>query len=459
MKKQVLVLLAAACIIVAGVPAPAGAASVEDQIATLQEQMNEMQKRMQDLQGQLHQARQEAAGAQERAEAAAQAAEQQVAEVSSKFKIIEDLERKFGHLKIGGYVRSRWWDGQDEQTSFDVTEIALNLRYDVSENISGEFHFWWHPSQNQGDQGTFRRYRGWAGPTIFFESAFAEFRNLNIGPVQGKLLVGKARNWAFGITPAGGPRGRVTSDYGLFYRSISQSRITGIQYLTTWNKLTANFAVFNGWSIAGWGTTRNAADWTSDYRDTKSVRLLRTGQMNLDDDNNKAFSTRVGYQLLDTLNVGASFFRQKLSDGDLTAFNDAMGRNLLGTPSTDDEHMMYGVDLTYKRGPFVLKAEYVQGEVSDVNARWWYALAGYSLPRYKLDFYLRYASTDYDQHRVSDIRGSGAWDKCQITPLIVYSIHKRAQLYFEYYINRENAPRGAHHVDDNYGFVELILFY
>ena len=64
-----------------------------------------------------------------------------------------------------------------QQSSFDVTEIALQLRYDVSENISGEFHLWYHPS---GNDNPANEYSNWAGPTTFFESAFAEFRNLNI---------------------------------------------------------------------------------------------------------------------------------------------------------------------------------------------------------------------------------------------------------------------------------------
>ncbi len=441
-------------------PATAFSASVETQIADLQKQMQQMQKKMQTLQKQLKKAQSDATSAQQRAEAAAQEAEEKVAEVSGKFKILDDLQRKFGHIKVGGYVRSRWWEGQDQHNSFDVTEIAFNLRYDVSENISGEFHIWWHPSRNAADAGTFRRYRGWAGPNPFIESAFAEFRNLNIGPIKGKLLVGKARNWAFGITPAGGSRGRVTSDYGLFYRSTSQSRITGIQYLTTWKKLTANFALFNGWSLAGWGTTRNGGDVRSNnWKDAKASRLLRTGQLNLDDDNNKAFSMRLGYQCMDSLNMGVSFFRQKLGAPDLAVFNNIMGNDIMRTMSTDDEHMMYGLDLTFNKGPFVVKAEYIQAEISNMNARMWYVMGGYKLPKFKMDFYLRYAQTDYDQHRVRDMSGSGAWDKRQITPLIIYHLHRRAKLYFEYYINMENAPSGAHHVDDNYGFVELILFY
>ncbi len=461
MKKAALIITAVVFAFGLCLPAAVSAAAdVQNQIEMLQKQMSDMQGKMQDLQKQLEKAQQEAGMAQQRAEKAAQEAEEKVAEVAGKASIIENLQKKFGHLKFGGYVRSRWWDGQDQQTSFDVTEIAFNLRYDVSENISGEFHLWWHPSRNAGDQGTFRRYRGWAGPTVFFESAFAEFRNINLGPINGKLLVGKARNWAFGITPAGGPRGRVTSDYGLFYRSLSQSRITGIQYLTTWNKFSANFAVFNGWSLAGWGSTRNAGDVrTNDWNDAKAVRLLRTGQMNLDDNNNKAFSARLGYDPIKSLKLGLSFFTQELSTNDLAVFNNIMGRDLLGTITTDDDHVLYGADLTFEKWDFVLKAEYIQGEVADMDARWWYLIAGYKVPMLKCDFYLRYAQADYDQHRVASMSGSGAWDKRQLTPLIIYHLHPRAKLYFEYYFNFEENPRGTHHVDDNYGFIELILFY
>ena len=469
MKRQVYVGVAVLFLLGLCLPGAAFSSSVEEQISVLKKQMEQMQQKLGTLQAELEKAQGDATSAQQRAEQAAQQAEQKVTEVSGRLKTIDDLVRKFGHLKFNGYVRSRWWDGQDEQTSFDVTELALNVRYDVSENISGEFHLWWHPSQNAGDQGTFRRYRGWAGPTVFFESAFAEFRNLNIGPIQGKLIAGKARNWAFGITPTG--RDRVTSDYGLFHRSMSQSRITGVQYLTTYSisetqKIKANFAVFNGWSIAGWGTTRNAGDVrTNNWKDGKATRLLRTGQLNIDDDNNKAYSMRFAYQPMKELEVGASFFRQKLSDNDLAAFNAVMGRNpglignLLGNRSDDDEDMRWGFDVEYKKAGFHFQGQYFWGEISDVKCNWWYAMAGYTVRKFKTSFYLRYVQANYDQHRIADLTGSGAWDKEQITPLIIYHLHPRAKLFFEYYFNYENAPKGAHHVDDNYGFVELILFY
>jgi len=452
-------------------PTIAQSTSVEDQISVLRKQMDSMQKQVKDLEAELEKAKQDASSAQQQVEKASKQMEEKVAEVSGKTQVIDELAKRFGHIKLGGYVRSRFWDGQQAPTSFDVTEIAMNVRYDVSENISGEFHLWWHPSGNTADGDETSNYRNWAGPTVFFESAFAEFRNLNIGPVKGKLLVGKSRNWAFGITPAGGPKGRVTSDYSLVESSLNQSRITGLQYLTTYDinetqKLTANFALFNGWGLAGSGTTRNSGQVrTRDYRDAKAVRVLRNGQNNLDDNNNKAFSTRFGFIPLQGLDVGFSFYRERLSSNDLAVFNDMMGRspgtfgNPLGSRSKDTDHRVYGFDLTYERGPFVLKSMYFEGEVSDVDAQWWSVMAGYKLKGLKTDIYLRYSQANYDQHRYADMRASGAWDKSQITPLLIYYLHPRAQLYFEYYFNMENAPKGAHHIDDNYGFIELILHY
>ena len=133
----------------------------------------------------------------------------------------------------------------------------------------------------------YANYSNWAGDTTFIEAAFAEFRNLNIGPVEGKLIVGKTRNMAFGITPAGSYDGRVTSDYSLFQESNNISRITGLQYLTKWQNWKWNFAAFNGYAIAG-DTGRFGAK-------PAGIRMLRIGQMDLDDNDNKAYSTRLAY--------------------------------------------------------------------------------------------------------------------------------------------------------------------
>ncbi len=439
-------------------PVSAFASNVDDQILQMKKQIEEMQQRVEELQTQLEKTSKDAVTAQERAEAAAQDVEKRVSEVSDRFQVLDSLAKKFSHIGLSGYVRSRFWEGERQHSSFDVTEIALNFRYDVTENISGQFNIWFHPSGNAPNAEPYGRYRNWAGPTTFFESAFAEFRNLNIGPIKGKLIVGKTRNWAFGITPAGPIR--ITSDYGLFNRSLNISRITGIQYLTNWNKFSANFAVFNGWALSGGTTTRNAGDWDMNWRKSKGVRLLGVGQQNLDDNSNKAFSARFGYQFMDSLNIGSTIFYQRLSSNNLRVFNDIMGRNILGTTSTDKDHLLYGADLTFEEGPFVFKAEFMRGEVSDVTANWWYVLGGYKIPAFKTDLFVRYSQANYDQHRVANMRGSGAWDKEQITPLLIYHIHPKVKLFFEYYFNFENRPSGiSSKVKDDYGFIELIVFY
>ena len=62
-------------------------------------------------------------------------------------------------------------------------------------------------------------------------------------------------------------------------RATRQSRITGIQYLTKWNRFKANFAVFNGWSLSS--AQRFGAR-------PAGIRYLRQNQMNIDDNSNKA---------------------------------------------------------------------------------------------------------------------------------------------------------------------------
>jgi len=429
--------------------ANAGPSALEDQIKVMREQMELMQKRMQELE-------QELQTTQQQSQQTSQEVQKQMSEVAGRFKVLDDLTKKFGHIKINGYVRSRWWQSEGEQNSFDVTEIALQLRYDVSENISGEFHLWWHPSGN--DPST--EYNNWAGPTTFFESAFAEFRNLNIGPIQGKLIAGKTRNQAFGIVPAGNYAGRVTSDYSLFHQSVNISRITGIQYLTSYKNFKWNFAVFNGWGYS------NANRFGS--RDAGIVKL-GVGQDNTDNNSSKAFTSRMAYtfarnNLFDKLEVGASFLWQDLSNTDLRNINDIMGT----VKNRDRQDMKYGLDLALEKGPYMFKAEYIYGNTADVRAHYFYVMPGFLLSKIKptipLDFFLRYSGAIYDENRVAAIttRGfqtSGAWDKTELTPLIVYHIHPRAKLYFEYYLTQVNNPQGTQNPNCDYAFIELILFY
>ena len=230
--------------------------------------------------------------------------------------MVDELAKKFSWLKFGGYVRSRYWWGDQQQSSFDVTEIAFNVRYDITENISGEFYLWFHPSGNAPDGLGYSNYKNWTGPTTFFESAYAEFRNLNIGPVNGTLQVGKFRKFSLGIACTGVDR--VYSDYGLFHESMTQSWITGLQYFTKYGKFKANVAVFNGWALSS--TARFGAR-------PAGIRYLRTSQENLDDNYDKAVSMRLAYLPINGLEVGFSGYRQELSDADLAAFNQIMGRD------------------------------------------------------------------------------------------------------------------------------------
>jgi outer membrane murein-binding lipoprotein Lpp len=443
------------------IPYYASAASVESQISVLKKQMDELQQKLDEMESQLKKTKEDAAVAQQQSANTQQQVETKMAEVSSRYKVIDDLAKKFGRLKLGGYVRSRLQDGQQQASTFDVTELAFNLRYDITKNISGEFHVWWHPSGNAPDGVGFSDYKNWAGPITFIESAFAEFRHefclLNDfgGPVKGTLQVGKFRNFAYGISPTGPDR--VYSDYGLFHESNSQSRITGIQYMTKWNRFKANVAVFNGWSLSS--SQRFGAR-------PAGIRYLRQNQMNIDDNSNKASSLRLAYAPIEGLETGITGYYQRLSNSDLAAFNAIMGRNrgtagnAAGNPTDKNREWRTGFDLEYKRGPFHFQSQYFWGEVADVKANWWYAMAGYKLKQFNTDFYVKYEKAQYDQQRYPDINASGAWDRSSFSPLIVYTIHPQVKLFFEYYFEYLAVPSGYNgDTDNNYGFVELILFY
>lgn len=448
------------CLAAAG-SADAGQSAVEQQLQIMREQMEMMQKKMMELEKELQTTQQNAAQAQVQSQQTSQDVQQQMSEVAGRFKVLDDLQAKFGHIKLNGYVRSRWWQAQGSQSSFDVTEIAFNLRYDVSENISGEFHIWYHPS---GNSFTSSEYSNWAGPTTFFEAAFAEFRNLNIGQVKGTLIAGKTRNQAFGIVPSGSYAGRVTSDYSLFHEIVNISRITGVQYLTSYNNFKWNFAVFNGW---GYSDTRLFGARNA------GVRMIAVSQENTDDNTDKALSTRMAYnfnrtELFDKLEIGASVLRQDMSSRDVDNINSIMGTAGRNRSRRDRK---YGLDFALDKGPFMFKAEYAYGDTADVKASYWYVMPGFLLSKIKpnipLDFFLRYSAADYRASAANTqttIGGrnywdSGAWDKSQWTPAMVLHLHPRAKIYFEYYINNADNPSGTRSPKTDYAFAELILFY
>jgi hypothetical protein len=431
------------CLAATGI-ANAAPSDVEKQLQMMREQMEMMQKKMMEMEKELQNTKQSAAQSQQ----TYQEVQKQMTDVAGRFKALDDLTAKFGHIKLNGYVRSRWWTGDNSNNSFDVTEIALQLRYDVSENISGEFHLWYHPSGNDNPAS---EYANWAGPTTFIESAFAEFRNLNIGPINGKLIAGKTRNLAFGIVPGGNYAGRVTSDYSLFHTSINISRITGIQYLTSYKNFSWNFAIFNGYGYGkGLYGARNAG-----------IYQLGVGQRNTDNNSSKGYSTRLFYtfartDLFDSLVIGTSYMYQDIGSSDLANINTIMNR----TGRYDNKDQKIACDFALDKGPFMIKAEYAYGETADIDANYWYVMPGFLLSKVSkipLDFFIRYSQANYDEART--IAGSGAWDKSQWTPLMVWTIHPRAKLYFEYYFNDENKPSGARAPGNDYGFVELILFY
>jgi hypothetical protein len=461
LKKLILLFPALLLVLSLCIPHNVFSANVDDQLSVLKKQMDELQKQINEMESQLNKAKQESTAAQQQSTATQQQMETKMAEVSSRYKVIDELAKKFGKLTLGGYVRSRLQDGQQEDSTFDVTEIAFNLRYDITKNISGEFHVWFHPSGNAPDGEGFSDYKNWAGPTTFFESAYAEFRNEFClfndfgGPIKSTLQVGKFRNFAYGIAPTG--PNRVYSDYGLFSESNTQSRITGIQHLMNWNKFKANFAVFNGYSLSTsqrWGAR------------PAGIRYLRQNQMNIDDNSNKAMSVRFAYAPITGLEAGVTGYHQRLSNADMSAFNSMMGRNsgtkgnYLGNPTDNNRQWRTGFDLEYKRDRFHFQSQYFWGQVADVKANWWYAMAGYKLKEFKTDFYVKYEKAQYDQKSYPDINASGAWDRSSFSPLIVYTIHPQVKIFLEYYFNYLNKPSGYDgNTNNNYGFAELILFY
>ena len=144
---------------------------------------------------------------------------------------------------------------------------------------------------------------------------------------------------------------------------------------------------------------------------------------------------------------------------------DITGRNPANNYDKQDEK--FGFDLALDSGPYMLKAEWMRGDTSEIEAKYWYVMPGYLLSKVSsipVDFFLRYSEADFDESSVAGITSRGfwtsaAWDKSQWTALAKWHLHPRAKVYFEYYWNDIDEPSGTNVRSNDYAFIELILLY
>jgi len=270
-------------------------------------------------------------------------------------------------------------------------------------------------------------------------------------PLNGTLLIGQTRDYAFGLVPNGA--NRITTNYGIVSDMFTHDRILGVQYIGRIDIIDFSLAVHNGYALgyrqAGEG--KNRVNFLADRDSTLGTFQGR------DASDNKEMACRIGNSnFVPGLSFGASGSSGTLSDADLA---------FLVANATSTEHNTYitrqktriGVDAKYVFKQFQVQAEAYEGKSSELKHTAWQALVLYKFP-YSTDktfnVYARYGEVIPD---VTATAKSYTWKLKQTVAGCVYYFTKSLWLQTEGEVNDENPPAGIDKVKNNVIFTELFV--
>ena len=351
-----------------------------------------------------------------------------------------------GNMTFHGYLRGRVHVPEIENTTFEATEIAFQPRWDASDKIHGEAHLWFYPFAPGTNNG------------VYIENAMMIFDDMGIGKGS-KLILGKSRNMAYGITPTGG--GRLLSNYSLYSDSFHHDRLVGIHSLNKLDngKVDLNFAIVNGYTVGRRpvGTAlisgNNADDPHAGGIDSNSTRVLANREDGdaLDGNNNRGFSLRLGGNTSKEFNLGASMYTARLTDTDATNLN-----GFTGFTATKRRHTMYGGDFRLTSDPWIWQVEYTDADMGGFKYDGFQTVLGYNFDNINF-LYLQYGMVDYDITPVAT--ESATWDKQQLSISFKHKLSKTSWLTLEHEFNEEDPPTGTSEVGNNLTFLEYFVGY
>lgn len=363
-------------------------------------------------------------------------------------KQVADLEAKqaqpgaAANISFNGYVRGRLNAPEAENTGITISEMALNANWNASDKIHGFADLWFYPTNG-----------------FYLEAAGATFDEVGIGKGS-KLMIGKNRNFTYGITPTGG--NRLTSNYSLYSDAYHHDRVVGIQSLNKLDngKIDLNIGILQGYRIGTRGvgleltSGNSSADPTATGLSTQVLanRETATGgstNMVIDSNNNRAVSARLGGNITKCLNVGISGYAARLSNEDGTALN-----TITGFTATKRRHIEYGLDFKLADAPWILQGEYTKSDIGGYKNDGFQVLAGYNFDAANM-MYVQYGQIEYDTAAVAT--KSASWDKQQISVSFKHKLSKMSWLQLEHEFNQEDPPAGTAKVDNDITFLEWFV--
>lgn len=339
-----------------------------------------------------------------------------------------------------GWVRTRAYAGNDYSRShLTAEEFNFSPHVTVSSDADADLHLYFYPATpNGGSQAT---------PFTYVEAAYITLKNL---PLNGKLEVGKDRNWAYGLTPTGGSR--MMSNYSLYEDTFTRDRVVGLQYLAkvgSKKKVDLNMAVINGYIVGSRIVGAPGENSAGTWRDTAgaipggtTLNLAnRDGNMNMD--NNFSVSARIGGPLSRFVSAGLSGYVGKVGSTDLTTLSGLFAN----VNKSSRVKRQAGLDLRYKYKGFLLQGEGTLARVSNIGYYGYQILGGVTFST-KNSAYLRFGDLHFKDFPTS---GRSQWALS-----LKRKLNPKLWLQAEYELNREKVtPK----LDNNLMFLELFALY
>lgn len=371
---------------------------------------------------------------------------QRMADLESQRAVPAPAFKMPGNLSFHGYFRCRFHNStvDSEPGTFEATELTFHPRWDVTDRIHGETHIWFWPSAG-----------GIGNTNNYIESAMAIFDGVGLTE-SSQLIVGKTRNWAYGITPTGG--GRLLSNYSLYSDSFHHDRVYGLQVLNKMDdgKIDLNLAVINGYKVGirttgvallnfDVGAPGDGLGGRGSLGDTTLV--LANRENGFDGDNNKAVSLRVGGICTGNLTAGVSAYMSRISEADAAALAG------YGFAATGRRHTMLGGDFRFRDGQWIWQGEYTSARLAGNGYDGYQSVIGCDVSG-KDTVYLQYGQVDYDGAAAADTR---TWDKQQLAVSWKHRLAKKSWLQLEHEINSEDPPDGVPGKDNDLTFLELFV--
>lgn len=344
-------------------------------------------------------------------------------------------------VELHGFMQNRFYANPNSSARFVSERVSLSAIGQFSNDTTGYVEVYYHPwltdrvlGPSDGSQFTAEQSR------IYLESAYVDL------PVaQGRLRIGKGRQLNFGLVPT--YPNRKTSQYGIVSETFTQDRIIGAQYDFKLGEMDLGMSLYTDHRVQ----SRKVGDFAGApvgglLPPTKTVAHIVDKDDSANNTGHLATSLRFGITKPDyQVHLSGATGKMVSEDRDVLS-------NAFGIASTSKKHNKYGIDASYKSGPFCMQGEYYQGNFSFLRITGYQFLVGYE-PKGKTRAYVRWSAVENNKPIIST--NQLTWPTRQLTFGVVQPIRKGIWVEANYEKNMESTG-GASKSDNDMFFIELF---